>query len=499
MKAIDLLTAYTTFTTFRDGQEETINSVLAGRHTFSRLRTGGGKSLCYLLPSYALGGLTVIVSPLLSLMEDQVQQIVALGEKRVVALNSFLSGDEKAYVLERLHTYRFIFVSPEMMQNREVLRRIRQVGIRLFVIDEAHCLTHWGSDFRPDYLRLVQSIRQTNPSVCLLLSATADDACMERAVEALGLQASSVSFVRTSSDRPNVFYHVERCASDEEKMDTLLRRLGEVNGAGIVYCTSRQATEWWAEQIATYTGQCVRYYHAGLSNEERLLVQEQFMRGELRCICATSAFGMGVNKPDIRWVFHASPSLTFHDYVQEAGRAGRDGEQSVAVLFVSPADVRIDFERHQRSSIDEAMVDAYLAFRQSPMQRKTLFREWYPYANETNERMLDFYYEQFRSDKARMVSEASTQKMRKIQANERMVQFVSANVCIRRTLLNAFEETLTHTPERCCSICQPEYASFPWFGEQTENKSLSPTGDWRVRLQSLFAMKEGGNDETSQA
>ncbi len=331
-----VLEQYFGFTSFRSGQREVISSILEGKHTLAMLPTGSGKSLCYQLPTYILKKPTLIVSPLLSLMQDQAEQLKLGGEKRVLTFNSFLTNQEKMNALNQLPSYRFIFISPEMLALDYVIKAIRKIGIGLFVIDEAHCISQWGYDFRPDYLNLGEVRQQLGNPITLALTATATKEVRNDIIE--NLRITDASQVVTTVDRPNISFVVEKMSSYEEKLEKLFTLINQFSGSGIMYFSSRKATESVCEFLQSRGLSNVAYYHGAMEQDQRMLIQQQFISGQLRLICATSAFGMGVNKSDVRFVIHFHLPSTMEAYVQEIGRAGRDGKQSIAVVLYSTGD-----------------------------------------------------------------------------------------------------------------------------------------------------------------
>ncbi len=332
----DTLKQYFGYSEFRPGQADVIANLLAGRDGFVLMPTGGGKSLCYQLPALLLPQVTVVVSPLMSLMKDQVDGLKAMG---IAAdfINSSLSRDEVQDVFRRLRAnqVKLLYVAPERLLKDMFLQRLEELGVSLFAIDEAHCVSQWGHDFRPDYIALKQ-LKQRFPQVPLLaLTATADPATRQDILQQLGLVQPFTSV--HSFDRPNIRYTVqEKTSRPLEQLLELLK--SQEQQSGIVYCSSRKKVDELTESLKS-KGFKVGAYHAGLDAETRALVQDQFKRDHLQLIVATVAFGMGVNKPNIRYVVHFDLPRTIEAYYQETGRAGRDGVAAEAVMFFDPADV----------------------------------------------------------------------------------------------------------------------------------------------------------------
>lgn len=328
------LKQYFGYSSFKTGQEETIQSVMAGKDTLSILPTGTGKSLCYQLPSYLLPpGLTVIVSPLISLMYDQVQQIHQRGEKRVVALNSQLSYHEKQWILQHLSSYRYLFLSPEMILQPQVLATLKKLPLALFVVDEAHCISQWGIDFRPEYRQLGQVRKELQNPVTLALTATATP-LVEADIQHILFADQPIHTIRLSVNRPNIHYQVVETSHKDEAIEQFIL---DYQGPGIVYFSSKKKAEQMASALQA-KGIAAAAYHGGLDTIDRGKIQQQFLNHQLEILCATTAFGMGVNKPDIRYVIHYHLPASLEAFVQESGRAGRDGNPALSLLFYQEGD-----------------------------------------------------------------------------------------------------------------------------------------------------------------
>jgi ATP-dependent DNA helicase RecQ len=323
------------YDSFRPLQEEIIADALAGRDVFALLPTGGGKSLCFQLPALLREGLTVVVSPLIALMKDQVDALTATGIPAAF-LNSTLDGDEARARFRGLHRgeYRLLYAAPERLMLPGFVDNLRAWNVTQLAIDEAHCISEWGHDFRPEYRQLA-SLRAQLPGVPVMaLTATATERVRADIVERLQLRAPRC--YTASFNRPNLTYRVVPRASPYDQVLAFLR--GRPGESGIIYCASRKATESVAERL-TADRIPAKPYHAGLPGEERARNQELFLRDEVRVICATIAFGMGINKPNVRFVLHYDLPKNIEGYYQETGRAGRDGLPSECVLLFSAADV----------------------------------------------------------------------------------------------------------------------------------------------------------------
>jgi ATP-dependent DNA helicase RecQ len=341
---LPLLKQYFGFTSFRPLQEEIIRDALAGKDVFALLPTGGGKSLCFQLPAMAQPGLTVVVSPLIALMKDQVDALQASGVPATF-LNSSLAAGESRARLRGLHNgqYRLLYAAPERLMLSGVMSDLQRWNVNLLAVDEAHCISEWGHDFRPEYRQLAD-LRQLFPTVPMMaLTATATERVRKDIVTLLKLREPSCYVA--SFNRPNLTYRV--FAKNKPYQQVLEFVRGRPRESGIVYCQSRKSTESVAQRL-NEDGVKARPYHAGLTTKERTEHQELFLRDEVRVICATIAFGMGINKPNVRFVLHYDLPKNIEGYYQETGRAGRDGLPSECVLLFSAGDVV-----KQTSFIDE--------------------------------------------------------------------------------------------------------------------------------------------------
>jgi ATP-dependent DNA helicase RecQ len=345
-----VLHRYFGFSSFRPLQEQIVADCLAGRDVLALMPTGGGKSLCYQLPALVRPGLTVVVSPLIALMKDQVDFLRGRGIAAAV-VNSAQPPAQTQRVLEGLErgVYRLLYVAPERLMQPAFLLRMARWNVSLLAIDEAHCISDWGHDFRPEY-RQLREIRSRFPDIPLMaLTATATDRVREDIVAQLGLRDPGVYVA--GFNRPNLTYRVEPKRAPYQR---LLTFLGERHGqGGIVYCFTRRATERLAERLSTDGFKAVPY-HAGLEQPVRARHQDMFLRDEVQVVCATIAFGMGVNKANIRFVVHYDLPKNIESYYQETGRAGRDGDPAECLMFFSQGDV-ISHERRidEKSSAKE--------------------------------------------------------------------------------------------------------------------------------------------------
>jgi ATP-dependent DNA helicase RecQ len=336
--ALEALRQYFGFAEFREGQAEVIDSVLSGHDSVVVMPTGGGKSLCYQLPAMMLDGATLVVSPLIALMKDQVDQLVARGLPSTFINSSLSYGETNRRLSEiRRGLYKLVYVAPERFRSRAFVDSIGAVNIRLLAVDEAHCISHWGHDFRPDYLRLGEAGALLGRPQIIALTATATPKVRSDISEQLGLKEPR--FFTAGFDRPNLHMSVLQVTSEKQKLDTLKQVFVTSRGSGIIYAATRKSVEQVTARLKM-SGLRAEAYHAGMTEAERSRAQDAFMQGRVQAIVATNAFGMGIDKPDTRFVIHYHLPGSIEAYYQEIGRAGRDGLASDCILLFNYADTR---------------------------------------------------------------------------------------------------------------------------------------------------------------
>jgi ATP-dependent DNA helicase RecQ len=349
----------------RPGQEEAITAVLRGSDTLAVMPTGSGKSAIYQIAGALIPGATIVVSPLIALQRDQVEAIAGMDAGRAALVNSALPASERTEALDEFAegAAEFLFLAPEQFANEETFARVQASKPSLFVVDEAHCISEWGHDFRPEYLRLGAVIEALGRPRVLALTATASQPVRQEIVKRLGMREPRI--VVRGFDRPNIRLAVEGFSDEEDKREALIAHVIDAPKPGIVYAATRKHAEELAAALVEHGVDAVAY-HAGMAAGERTRVQEAFMSDAAEVIVATTAFGMGVDKLNVRFVYHLDVSESVDAYYQEIGRAGRDGEPAEAILFYRPEDLnlrrflaasgRVDAD--QMARVAEAVQDA---------------------------------------------------------------------------------------------------------------------------------------------
>lgn len=493
-----LLEQFFGFTSFRSGQKEVISSVLEGKHTLAMLPTGSGKSLCYQLPTYILKKPTLIVSPLLSLMQDQAEQLKLGGEKRVLTFNSFLTNQQKKNAMNQLHSYRFIFISPEMLSLEYMIKAIRKIGIGLFVIDEAHCISQWGYDFRPDYLNLGEVRQQLGNPLTLALTATATKEVRNDIIEKLRI--TDVSQVVSTVDRNNISLLVEKMSTYEEKLDKLFTLINQLPGSGIIYFSSRKETESVCEYLQNRGLSSISYYHGAVEQEQRMLIQQQFISGQVRLICATSAFGMGVNKSDVRFVIHFHLPSTMEAYIQEIGRAGRDGRQSIAIILYSTGDEGLPLHLLEQQLPNDAQIEDMYSYvvsadvsltKLSSLEKEQLAQRFS--LNEIQFRILAQMFGSSSDMVSKMDEFKENCRIRRNQNRlklEQFIRWIESSECRRRGIMKYFEEDFNFENPVCCDNCGETVETIIAHLPVVPSKENLTYSDWKQVLASMLLISK---------
>lgn len=407
MNKFEILKHYFGHDSFRDGQENIIDNISSGRDALCIMPTGGGKSICYQIPALMSDGIAIVISPLISLMKDQVTSLNQNGIRAAYINSTLTSAQQSRAIYNAMRgEYKLIYVAPERLEVPAFLNLCNSIKISLIAVDEAHCVSQWGHDFRPSYLKIADFIsRLDNRPVISAFTATATDAVKRDILNLLGLK--NPYQITTGFDRKNLFFAVKR---PQRKQNELLAIVSEhKNQSGIIYCATRKNVEKVSDFL-NENGYDSLIYHAGLSNGIRSKNQDDFINDRCNLIVATNAFGMGIDKPDVRFVVHYNMPKNLENYYQEAGRAGRDGENSDCILLYSPTDVHT-----QRFFIEN---------------------------NDENDELTD-------------------EQREKIKKNDyyklnKMVGYCTSTACLRNYILNYFGEYHTNDCNNC-SACLKEY------------------------------------------
>lgn len=487
---------------FKLGQEEIIRSVLKKQDVLGVLPTGSGKSICYQLPAKILPGLTIVISPLTSLMIDQVKELKAIKYKNVAALNGMIDWKERRQILNNLSLYKLLYISPELFQSKEVIQVLKQIEVSLVVIDEAHCISQWGYDFRPDYLRIINQINLLNNPTILALTATASETVRLDIKQVLS--RPQMKEIIYPIDRENIIINVKNIKNEIEKKQKVSELLIKHDVPTLIYFSSRKKCEEVSAYLANHLNKHVAYYHGGLDNSDRLMIQQQFMNNQLNIICCTAAFGMGINKKDIRLIIHYHLPLQIESYIQEIGRAGRDGKESTSVLFFDENDVYLPLNIIENQFLSERNLKKVLDKLSELIEipNITYFIESNIEINEVQWRNIKYHLENHDMiNKSELVKDRKkwlefTEKMIKynkeqvtIKQNElnTLVNWIKTKKCLRVALYNKFQATIKKPLTYCCSSC--DFDIFKW---QTKSLPLKDIRDnhWKKKLAILLQVGE---------
>ncbi|GAA0458767.1 RecQ family ATP-dependent DNA helicase [Alkalibacillus silvisoli] len=473
------LKRYFNYETFRVGQKEIITSVLDGSHTLATLPTGSGKSITYQLPALISSGITVVVSPLISLMFDQVKILKAKGIKRVAALNSLMSYEQKQQILNHLKHFKLLYCSPEMLQQEWLINRLKSINVSYLVIDEAHCISQWGHEFRTDYLKLHSIYKQLDEPTVLALSATATP---EVQVDIVGHLQINMNKIIYPVDRPNITLATKKVEHQNEKEEYLIHLVENNRVPTMVYFSSRQVSEEVYQKLQAYfPDRRVACYHGGMEQDERLLIQQQFMYDQLDVICCTSAFGMGVDKSNIRLVVHYHMPSTLESYIQEMGRAGRDGKHSLAVLIYQLGDETIPFQLINSELPNDLEIETFLQSNRN--------EELIDPLTETKTKFLNFQLERNKTtETSEIASSIKNVRDHRLEVKKqnifKMLHWIHTKGCRRESLYQSFQDGVENPINFCCDYC--DFNLNQWSFLTSEEQKLNVLYDWEKRLNAIF-------------
>lgn len=496
------LKRYFGYDAFKMGQKEILQDIMAGSDVFGILPTGTGKSLCYQLPAKLLNGLTIVVTPLVSLMMDQVKQLQAMHYKSCAAINSFVSWKEKQEIYRNLHMLDLVYVSPELLQQEEAKYYFSQVKIALFVVDEAHCISQWGHEFRTDYLKLGEVARKLGSPQMLALSATAAPEAVEEIIQVL--DRPRIKQHIHPMDRDNIGLVIERTASDQEKLGHLTSWLEKGFGPSLIYFSSRNTCEDIASKlIAHFPNRRIAFYHGGMDQTDRILVQQQFMNGQLDYICCTSAFGMGINKSDIRLVLHYHFPSDIESFIQEIGRAGRDGKESISVLLYSEQDIHLQSQLLQNELPDIRIVggivrmigqlsttgrsdigldpEFYNLFQLTETQWRFLYYQFEKHGMIRDNRII-FDQEKYEINTIKITDHIENRLRHKEAKLGEMLAWLHERGCLRVALYKHFQPTCTIPESNCCINCGLDLDKI----DKSNFYEETPYGNWEEQLKQLL-------------
>ncbi|HLQ74549.1 MAG TPA: ATP-dependent DNA helicase RecQ [Alloiococcus sp.] len=443
------------YNSFREGQKEAIESVMEDKDTLVILPTGSGKSICYQLYPFIMSGTTIIVSPLLSLMQDQVNKLRAYGIKEVCALNSLVTRKEKQYIYKHLASYKYIFLSPEMLSMPNVVDQLKKIRVNLLVVDEAHCVTQWGMDFRPDYLDIAKFREQVKTPPIMALTATATKRVQDEIKQLLHFKKQHQT-IETTVDRPEIKLAFEK-VSQADKDNRLLEIVKQIQKPGIIYFSSKQKANEITDMLIEEGQLNAESYHADKESQDKITIQNQFLENQLQVICATSAFGMGVNKKDIKFVIHyhipGSPEM----YLQEIGRCSRNKEPGLALTLYSPGDENIQrFLKNESIPEPNTIQYVYHYYNQVKNTEDVQFK------------LIKYFYKngysveetiQYFNDRKESVNNQISY----------LLSLIGTQQCKRSYLLNYFDETKNKPLSFCCSQCQPNLITQFYTQENISN------------------------------
>ncbi|USG63550.1 ATP-dependent DNA helicase [Brevibacillus ruminantium] len=514
----DLLQRYYGYSSFRPGQWEIIERIVNRKNVLGLLATGAGKSMTYQLPALFLPGTAVVISPLISLMVDQVQQL--RGKRKIPAafVNSTQEPAETRELLMQIAqgAYKLVYVSPEKLQNNTVQRALLRAGVSMIAIDEAHCISQWGHDFRTDYLRLPAVIQQLGAPPVLAVTATATPSVRAEICQLLQIYPENV--VSQPLNRANIAIDIMPVESETERRSMVIQAMEDLEGPGIVYCSTRQAVEVLVAEYQLSGKKRVHGYHGGMNSMDRMVVQTQFLRDELDVIVATNAFGMGIDKANIRYVLHYHTPSSLEGYAQEIGRVGRDGQAGYAGLFYSPEDrlIHAHLQEKEYPTEEQLIRFLHLVSGKETVSIKELIIADIP---EEMAGLLFFYAEQagilrntvagrddFRFESgsvqhrqipemaARLLSALDLPKKQKRKKLADIYSWLEATGCFRKNLNLYFGEADFSHSHACCTRCGLERSKYVNRVSAETRESEAQGWNLRKALEMLLPNKKGGSN-----
>jgi ATP-dependent DNA helicase RecQ len=451
--------------------------------------TGSGKSAIYQIAGSMTKGATLVISPLIALQKDQVDSINETRAEDAVVINSTETAAETREAFEKIEdgTGKFIFLAPEQLHKQETIELLESAAISLLVVDEAHCISEWGHDFRPDYLQIGSAVERLGHPVVLAMTATASPEVRAEIVRRLNLREPKI-FVH-GFDRPNIYLRVDRFQTEDEKMQALVHRVRWADKPGIVYTATRKNAEVMMGLLAEQGVEAL-FYHGGLKSSERSEIQDRFMSGHAEVIVATNAFGMGVDKADVRFVYHYDVSESLDSYYQEIGRAGRDGEKAEAVLFFRQEDLGVQKFRSAEGKLDQRQIErlaGFIADQAGPIEPEEISGQ----SNLSDRKLATAIHrledvgaiELLPNGELKLTENADVEQAAAAAAEEQenrremkkarlrqMQEYVETSACRREFLLNYFGDDYTGPCNNCdnCQALDPDSSVDPALGTRKE-------------------------------
>jgi ATP-dependent DNA helicase RecQ len=487
------------FTSFRHGQAEAIRHLLAGENALVVMPTGAGKSLIYQLAALHRPGITLVISPLIALMKDQVDSL-NLRSIPATFINSAISGIEQARRLQAMtqNAFRLVYVAPERLRSAQFLQALSKISIGLLAVDEAHCLSQWGHDFRPDYLHIAAAFEQFDKPPVVALTATATPQVQDDIVRLLALK--SAQRIVTGFNRANLSFEVHYTSNPSAKLQALKDLMDDLEeGRAIIYTGTRRDAEEVGEFVRSVCATEAEHYHAGLDAEKRSQIQDSFLKGDLPVVVATNAFGMGIDRPDVRMVIHFNVPGTLEAYYQEAGRAGRDGEAARTVLLYDPRDRALqEWFIENDAPTPEEIRALYKAMQQA--KQPEVWMSWSDLSLRTALHEIKVKVGLAQLELARIIqrlgdegprtllrieawnekslreisSDVEARRRHRRQQLAKMINYAESNGCRRRIILDHFGDKGQVDAERCCDNCLTKQAT-PTSSTQGDFEKLAPS------------------------